>query len=94
MQEVAAGLALTPKEQVVTIKNSPILGITFSQFRATVTGTVKCIGKFLLTCRRAVVRYQYWEKDFVQSLKRSGHTRFHVTCMFLVGIPFKRMQVC
>lgn len=44
MQEVAAGLALTPKEQVVTIKNSPVLGITFSQFRATVTGTVKCIG--------------------------------------------------
>ena len=51
MQEVAAGLALTPKEQVVTIKNSPVLGITFSQFRATVTGTVKCIGRLLLTCR-------------------------------------------
>ena len=51
MQEVAAGLALTPKEQVVTIKNSPVLGRTFSQFRATVTGTVKCIGKLLLTCR-------------------------------------------
>ena len=48
MQEVAAGLALTPKEQVVTIKNSPVLGITFSQFRATVTGTVKCIGKWFV----------------------------------------------
>lgn len=94
MQEVAAGLALTPKEQVVTIKNSPVLGITFSQFRATVTGTVECIGKLLLTCRRAVVCYQYREKDFEQSLKRSGHTRFHVTCMFLVGIPLKRIQVC
>ena len=22
--------------------------------------------------------------------KLSGHTRFHVTCMFLVGIPLKR----
>lgn len=44
LQEVSAGLALTPKEQVVTVTNSPVLGITFSQFRATVAGTVKCIG--------------------------------------------------
>lgn len=47
MQEVSAGLALTPKEQVVTVTNTPVLGITFSQFRATVAGTVKCIGKLL-----------------------------------------------
>ena len=47
LQEVSAGLALTPKEQVVTVPNSPVLGITFSQFRATVSGTVKCIGKLL-----------------------------------------------
>lgn len=47
LQEVSAGLALTPKEQVVTVSNSPVLGITFSQFRATVAGTVKCIGKLL-----------------------------------------------
>ena len=58
LQEVSAGLALTPKEQVVTVTNSPVLGITFSQFRATVSGTVKCIGKLLpgkcslkLSCR-------------------------------------------
>ena len=44
LQEVNAGLALTPKEQVVTVTSSPVLGITFSQFRATVTGSVKCIG--------------------------------------------------
>lgn len=48
MQEVSAGLALTPKDQVVTVKSSPMLGITFSQFRATVSGTVKCIGELLL----------------------------------------------
>ena len=47
MQEVSAGLALTPMEQVVTVTNTPVLGITFSQFRATVAGTVKCIGKLL-----------------------------------------------
>ena len=47
MQEVSAGLALTPKEQIVTVTNSPVLGIAFSQFRATVAGTVKCIGKLL-----------------------------------------------
>ena len=45
LQEVNAGLALTPKEQVVTVTSGPVLGITFSQFRATVTGSVKCIGK-------------------------------------------------
>ncbi|XP_073255709.1 BOS complex subunit NOMO3-like [Porites lutea] len=44
LQEVNAGLALTPKEQVVTVTSGPVLGITFSQFRATVTGSVKCIG--------------------------------------------------
>ncbi|KAJ7333033.1 Nodal modulator [Desmophyllum pertusum] len=43
-QEVSAGLALTPKEQAVTVASSPVLGVTFSQFRATVTGIVKCIG--------------------------------------------------
>ena len=48
MQEVSAGLALTPKEQVVTVKSSPVLGITFSQFRASVTGTVKCIGELIV----------------------------------------------
>lgn len=48
MQEVSAGLALTPKDQVVTVKSSPMLGITFSQFRATVSGTVKCISELLL----------------------------------------------
>jgi len=52
MQEVSAGLALTPKEQVVTVTNSPVLGIAFSQFRATVAGTVKCIGKLLPAKRR------------------------------------------
>lgn len=24
--------------------------------------------------------------------KLSGHTRFHVTCIFLVGIPLKRLK--
>ena len=47
LQEVNAGLALTPKEQVVTVTSGPVLGITFSQFRATVAGSVKCIGKLL-----------------------------------------------
>ena len=45
LQEANAGLALTPKEQVVTVTLGPVLGITFSQFRTTVSGMVKCIGK-------------------------------------------------
>ena len=44
--ESTAGLALIPKEQVVTITSHPVLGIAFSQFRATVTGTVQCIGMY------------------------------------------------
>ena len=43
--ELASGLLLTPTEQVVTVTSAPVLGVTFSQFRATVSGTVKCIGK-------------------------------------------------
>ncbi|XP_067042514.1 BOS complex subunit NOMO3-like [Acropora muricata] len=43
LPESTAGLALVPKEQTVKVTTHPVLDVTFSQFRAAVTGTVKCI---------------------------------------------------
>lgn len=45
LPETTAGLALVPKEQTVKVTTHPVLDVTFSQFRAAVTGTVKCIGR-------------------------------------------------
>lgn len=35
---------LKPTHFAVTVKNAPVLDVKFTQFRATVSGTVKCIG--------------------------------------------------
>lgn len=43
--ETKAGLTIAPVEQVVTVTKQPILDITFSQFRAKVSGSVTCMEK-------------------------------------------------
>ena len=43
-EEKVAGLMLVPSEKTVTVSNAPVLDVTFSQFRAKVTGTVTCLG--------------------------------------------------
>ncbi|CAE1283136.1 Nodal modulator 3,Nodal modulator 1,Nodal modulator 2 [Acanthosepion pharaonis] len=42
-QELKAGLYLSPEAQLVTIANKPVLDVTFSQFRAKVSGFITCI---------------------------------------------------
>jgi len=44
-EEVKAGLTLAPQEKKVQIVNQPTSNINFSQFRAQVSGTVKCMEK-------------------------------------------------
>ncbi|XP_072165899.1 BOS complex subunit NOMO3-like [Diadema setosum] len=41
--EKAAGLLINPESQKITVISSPILDVNFSQFKATIRGTVKCI---------------------------------------------------
>ncbi|XP_038675302.1 nodal modulator 1 [Scyliorhinus canicula] len=41
--EAKAGLALKPKFQTVTVKNAPIMDLSFTQFMASVTGKVVCL---------------------------------------------------
>ncbi|XP_078097035.1 BOS complex subunit NOMO1 isoform X2 [Mustelus asterias] len=41
--EAKAGLALKPKFQTVTVKNAPILDLSFTQFMASMTGKVLCL---------------------------------------------------
>nr|XP_022336385.1 nodal modulator 1-like isoform X1 [Crassostrea virginica] len=43
--EVKAGLQLIPSENQVTIQNAPVMDITFSQFRAKLSGSIKCLEK-------------------------------------------------
>lgn len=45
-QERSLGLLLKPDEHVVHIVSEPRLGLTFTQFLATVSGTVKCLGLY------------------------------------------------
>ena len=45
--ELKAGLKVAPAEKEVTIKDEPISGIVFSQFRAKVSGTVTCLGEIM-----------------------------------------------
>ncbi|XP_038065332.1 nodal modulator 1-like isoform X2 [Patiria miniata] len=42
-EEMAAGLKIIPSEQKVQVKNAPVFGINFSQFKADVRGVIKCI---------------------------------------------------
>jgi hypothetical protein len=44
-QEAKFGLLLTPSEKLITVSNKPVLDVLFSQFRATITGTVFCMGQ-------------------------------------------------
>jgi len=44
--ETAAGLVMKPKEQKITVSNKPVKDVIFTQFRASVSGRVKCIGKY------------------------------------------------
>ena len=41
--EIAAGLTLAPSEKLVHVSSRPVLDVSFTQFRATVSGTVKCM---------------------------------------------------
>ncbi|XP_012945613.1 nodal modulator 1 [Aplysia californica] len=43
--EVKAGLTLAPSEKVVNVLSKPVLDVNFSQFRAQISGTVKCMEK-------------------------------------------------
>ena len=46
-EERSAGLKLAPTTKEITVTNAPINGITFSQFRARVSGTVTCLGQYV-----------------------------------------------
>ncbi|XP_030833422.1 nodal modulator 3 [Strongylocentrotus purpuratus] len=41
--EQAAGLRINPESQKVTVSSSPVLDINFSQFKATLRGSIKCL---------------------------------------------------
>ncbi|GFO10962.1 nodal modulator 1 [Plakobranchus ocellatus] len=41
--ESKAGLTLTPVEKIVTITNRPVLDVNFAQFRAKLSGSVRCM---------------------------------------------------
>ncbi|KAK3770676.1 hypothetical protein RRG08_037868 [Elysia crispata] len=41
--ETKAGLTLTPGEKVVTVTNRPVLDVNFAQFRAKLSGSVRCM---------------------------------------------------
>ena len=43
------GLSLVPPVQEITVSHSPLSTITFSQFTATLTGTLSCIGQWLFS---------------------------------------------
>ena len=45
--ETKAGLTLTPTEKVVTVTNRPVLDVDFAQFRAKLSGSVRCMGESL-----------------------------------------------
>ncbi|KAK0042403.1 nodal modulator 1 [Biomphalaria pfeifferi] len=45
--EIKAGLTLTPVERTVTVSSKPVLDVSFSQFRAKISGSVKCMEKCL-----------------------------------------------
>lgn len=50
-EETSGGLQIIPNEKSVTVPNAPVLDVTFTQFRAKVTGAVSCLGNltFLYT---------------------------------------------
>lgn len=46
--ETRAGLALKPKVFPVTVTDRPVMDVTFSQFLASVSGKISCLGKAVL----------------------------------------------
>lgn len=49
--ETRAGLALKPKVFPVTVTDRPVMDVTFSQFLASVSGKVSCLGKLVLKAK-------------------------------------------
>lgn len=47
-EEIKAGLQLVPSEKEVMVQNAPVMDITFSQFRAKLSGSIKCLGMCVL----------------------------------------------
>ena len=45
MDERKAGLKLAPATKEVTVTGAAVTGITFSQFRARVSGKIDCLGE-------------------------------------------------
>lgn len=43
--ETRAGLALKPRTFPITVTDRPVMDVTFSQFLASVSGKVSCLGK-------------------------------------------------
>lgn len=48
--EMKAGLALQPQELEVSLVDRPLTDLLFTQFMASVSGKVHCLGKAWLTC--------------------------------------------
>lgn len=46
--ETRAGLALKPKMFPVTVTDGPVMDVTFSQFLASVSGKISCLGKSIV----------------------------------------------
>lgn len=46
--ETRAGLALKPKMFPVTVTDRPVMDVTFSQFLASVSGKISCLGKSIV----------------------------------------------
>lgn len=46
--ETRAGLALKPKVFPVTVTDRPVMDVSFSQFLASVSGKISCLGKVVL----------------------------------------------
>jgi hypothetical protein len=44
--DMRAGLRLAPSSKEVTVVDAPVDGIKFVQYRAKVSGSVHCLGKF------------------------------------------------
>lgn len=45
-----AGLLVTPSEREVTVSTKPQSGIVFTQFLASLSGVVKCLGECCRKC--------------------------------------------
>ena len=46
--DVKAGLKLSPSVKEVTVTDQPVDGIRFIQYQAKISGTIHCLGNFIL----------------------------------------------